>query len=936
MAIFGFEFPVPIMALGVVLGLTYGLLAVGLVLVYRSNRIINFSHGEVGAFGATIFGLLTIRLPVPYYIALPLALAAAAGVSALSEVVVVRRLRDAPRLMTIVATLGVGQFLVIFSSVINSQGGRGSLYPEPPGMPIFDIGALRITQAYAGMLFLTPVVVLALAIFLRKSRYGMAIRGAASNRELARLSGIFAGRMSSLSWAIAGSLSAFTAILFFPSRGFISGDAFGPGLLLRALVAAVIARMSNLPLALAGGVAVGIVEQLLLWNYPQGGLVEMVLFVIILLALLLQKRIGDREDEKGSWAAVQAWSPIPEQLREVWAIRNGPKVLGAIGLVLALTVPLLLTNGDAVTLVGIASFAIVGLSVGIVTGLNGQLSLGQFALAGIGAVVSYYTASRTGNYFLAFLYAGGAAAVASLVVGLPALRLRGLLLAVTTLSFALATPAWLLGQSWMMGDGVAPGRPIIGGTPITGGRAYYYVGLATLLAMTLLARNIRRGGIGRRLVAVRDNESNARAFTVGAARVKVEAFMLAGFVAGVGGAMYGHSLSLISVTAFPSVASINVVVMAVVGGIGILSGPLLGAIFVIGVPAFVPLDSAGLAATSLGLLFVILYAPGGIAQIVQPLRDRLVDRLARRAGLDVEMIRAQSEGVSDQQRSDTAGSVDVFARARDSVDHVRRPKGITLLRIDDVRKHFGGVKAVDGVSFSVRTGQTLGLIGPNGAGKTTLFELIGGFTRPDSGAVMFDGQDITRSSPEERARLGLIRSFQDAALFPTLSVLDTVMLSLEKVQPTPLMPSLLGLDAGERLREEHARDLVNFMGLDAYRNKQIGSLSTGTRRIAELACMVALRPTLLLLDEPSSGIAQRETEALGELLNTLKRELDSTLIIIEHDIPLIMELADEIVAMESGQVIAAGAPEVVRHDPKVVTAYLGGSDIAIERSGALL
>ena len=934
MTLLGFELPVPVISLGVVLGLTYGLLAVGLVLVYRSNRIINFAHGEIGAFGAVVFGLLTIRLPVPYYLALPLALAAAAGVGALSEVAVVRRLRNAPRLMTIVATLGVGQFLVIFSTVINSEGGIGTLYPEPPGMPVFDIGALRVTQAYSGMLLLTPVVVLVLVAFLRRSRYGMAIRGAATNRELARLSGIFAGRMSSLSWAIAGALSAFTAILFFPSRGFVSGDAFGPGLLLRALVAAVIARMQSLPLALAGGVAVGVVEQLLLWNYPQGGLVEMVLFGIILVALLLQRRLGGREDEVGSWASVQAWAPIPEQFREVWAIRNGPRIFGGIGIVAALLLPLLVNNTDAGILVTIAAFAIVGLSVGVVTGLNGQLSLGQFALAGIGAVVSFYTATRTGNYVLAFLYAGGAAAIASLLIGLPALRLRGLLLAVTTLSFALATPAWLLGQPWMLGsNGVEPGRPIVAGTAVVGGRAYYYVALATLVVVMLLARNIRRGGIGRRLVAVRDNENNARAFTVSAARVKVEAFMLAGFLAGIGGAVYGHSFAVMSTNAFPSSASINVVVMAVVGGIGILSGPLLGALFVIGVPAFVPLDSAGLAATSLGLLIIILYTPGGIAQVLEPLRDRIVDRLARREGLPVDTIRAQSEGVSDEERIVVADT-DVFARSRDDTDQ-RRPRGTTLLRVDGIQKHFGGVRAVDGVSLTVRTGQTVGLIGPNGAGKTTLFELIGGFTRPDAGTVVFDGLDVTHASPEERAREGLIRSFQDAALFPTLSVIECVMLSLEKVQPTVLLPSLLGMSAGERAKEEHARELVAFMGLDPYRNKQIGSLSTGTRRITELACLVALRPTLLLLDEPSSGVAQRETEALGDLLRKLKRELDSTLVVIEHDIPLIMGLADEIVAMDTGRVIAAGAPEVVRHDPQVVEAYLGGSDVAIERSGAM-
>ncbi|MGH9187662.1 MAG: ABC transporter ATP-binding protein, partial [Acidimicrobiales bacterium] len=229
---------------------------------------------------------------------------------------------------------------------------------------------------------------------------------------------------------------------------------------------------------------------------------------------------------------------------------------------------------------------------------------------------------------------------------------------------------------------------------------------------------------------------------------------------------------------------------------------------------------------------------------------------------------------------------------------------------------------------------TLGLIGPNGAGKTTTFELLGGFTRADEGQVFFDGQEVSRLGPEARGRLGLIRSFQDAALFPTMTVTDTVRLALERGAPTSFLGSALGFAGSERAKRDQARELIAFMGLDAYRDKQAQELSTGTRRITELTCLVALRPRLLLLDEPSSGIAQRETEALGRLLEDLKAQLDTTLVIIEHDIPLIMGLAGRIVAMDAGSVIAAGPPEVVRNDLKVVEAYLGGSLEAIERSGS--
>ena len=921
---FGLDVAGDVLALGAITGLVYGILGVGLVLVYRSNRVINFAHGEIGAFGAAFLGAVTVNHVLPYWVAFLLALAISAAIGAASDAVIITRLRDAPVLVSVIATLGLGQALQILAGIVNQTVGSGVTYPQPPGLPTFDIGALKVTQAYSAMLFITPVIVVGLALFLSRTRLGFALRASAANADAARMSGILTGRMSALAWGTAGAMAAYTAILVLPTRGFSGGAFLGPGLLLRALVCAVVARMTNINVTLVAGVALGVVESVLLANYPSSGLVEAAMFIAIVLGLLLQRADFGRASDKGTFAAVQAWPALPESYQRVWLVRNATRILALTGLAMALILPAILTNDRTSLLIVIVIFTLIGLSVGVVTSLGGQLTLGQFALAGVGAIASYHATSGSGNFLIGVATGALTAAAVSVAIGLPALRIKGLMLAVTTLAFALAMETWGFNQRWAFGDGVVTRRPAIGSTVLTGTKQYYFVALAFLVVGIVLSRNVWRSGFGRQLRAVRDNEDAARSFTIAATRVKLQGFAVAGLLAGLGGAVYGHYLSRLAATAFPIDASISTAAIVVLGGMGVLIGPLLGALYIIGVPGFLPLDDAGLAATAAGWLALIVQHPGGIAQALARTRAQLLTRLARSAGVDVPTAEPADSSSRPAPAIDFAALVPPIAMGA-------ADQGVVLQAVS-VTRRFGGLTAVDAVDLSVRRGETVGLIGPNGAGKTTLFEILSGFTAPNAGAVRYLGDDVTALPPEARARRGLIRSFQDASLFPTLTVRETVMLSLERLDPTRFVSSLLGLSASERRKHARADELLRAMGLHDYRNHQIRALSTGTRRITELACLIAMAPTVLLLDEPTSGIAQRETEALGRVLRNVKEQLGLTMVIIEHDIPLVMSLSDRVIAMETGTVIADGSPEAVARDPLVIASYLGDDTAALRRS----
>ena len=364
--------------------------------------------------------------------------------------------------------------------------------------------------------------------------------------------------------------------------------------------------------------------------------------------------------------------------------------------------------------------------------------------------------------------------------------------------------------------------------------------------------------------------------------------------------------------------SLALVALVVIGGIASPMGAVLGSLWIVGLPAFFPDNTlVPLLTSSLGLLILLLYFPGGLMQIAYSARDAL-------------FAWAASKREAPPTERTTATPPVLVRSARPPI-----VEDVPALDVSGIKVRFGGVVAVDDASLRVGDDEIVGLIGTNGAGKSTLMNAIGGFV-PCAGRVRIHGDDVSSTGAARRARLGLGRTFQAALLFPELTVRETVEVALEARGRTGLLSTALFLPRSftrERQRRAEADDLIGFLGLGRYASNRIADLSTGTRRIVELAGLLALDARVLCLDEPTAGVAQRETEAFGPLIKEIRRELGAAMLVIEHDMPLIMSISDRVYCLEIGRVIAEGDPVAVRNDPKVIASYLGVDERAIQRSG---
>jgi ABC-type branched-subunit amino acid transport system ATPase component/ABC-type branched-subunit amino acid transport system permease subunit len=917
--------------LGAINGLTIGLLAVGIVLVYKANRFINLGHAQLGTLASVLLAKFVLDWGLSWWLAFPLAVLIGIGTGLLTERFIIRPLRarsQAPETLLLVS-IGIAQLLLALvfvpslrpnNEVLSAQG-----YPLPFDAKV-TVGGVVLNADYLLILAVVPLMVIGLGAFLRYSFMGKMIRGAASNPEAARLCGVSIRKVSAVTWGIAGALSAVTAVLLSPSQASFDAAQLGPELLLRALGAAAVGGFISVPAACIGGVGLGVIEQVAQHVTSSGSDATLVLFAAIIAIFVLRAKVINKA------AALESPVPadrrplrIPASVANLFVVRRQRTLLAAVGLFVGLVVPMLpYFNTDArrFQLTLILVYALVGVALTIVVGWAGQVSLGHFALVGIGAFITARLAPHDWSLPAILVVAGAAGAAAMAITGLPAVRLRGLTMAVTTLGLAVVAPTWLFRQNWFGSE--APFGLVVEpaaiandlGRPFEPGEVYYF-GLAVLAIALVAAALLRNSVPGRLVLAVRDNEGAAAAFGITPATVKVAVLAVSGFLAGAGGVIWAEAWRNSAASQFSPALSLSILAVPVIGGLGSLAGAVVGAVAVFA-PAFflTPITEAifgefgaqvgfQLALGGLGLVAVLLAYPTGIAGAGQRMWERTLERMAAKRHA-VDLVAAEAE-----------------------VPPPLQTDGITL--------SFGGLRALDEVAIRVEEAEIVGLIGPNGAGKTTLLNTISGALRADKGTISVFGERVEDLPAEFRAGFGVARSFQNARLFPGLTVAETVQVALSGKQRVGFVSSAVGAPWARALNtrtRREAMEMLERLGLTQWADSLTSDLSTGTRRICDLAAQMATRPKLLLLDEPTAGVAQRECEMFPPLLRRIRDELGCSILIIEHDMPMLMSLCDRIYAMETGRVISEGTPEEVRNDPQVVASYLGTDARAIERSGA--
>ncbi len=916
--------PVGIVLKGALFGSATGLLAVGLVLTYRTTRIINFSYGAMGSLGGGLAAALAEGKGWNWGQAAFVGIATGVAAGALVERLVVRRFANAPRLVLTVATIGLAQLLGGLAIYLPTWLDAPAFIPRVETSltdSTFNVDPVTFTGNDMLLLAVVPIVLALLSWFLLRTEAGMAVRGMAENMDRARLLGIPVNQLSLLLWSVAGGLAALTVVLRAPTEGVPLTAVAGPTVLLPALAAAVIVGMRSMSGAFVAGVLLGVLDQLVLWNVDNAAPTSVVLFAVIVVALLVQRRSGHRaEIGESSWSVVGVGHGLSRAYARLPEVRTARFVL--MGGVAAAVLLLPVFGSDTVVNFGTLTlaYALVALSLVVLTGWGGVVSLGQVAVMGCGAVVTAnLIADRNMDLFVCLALSGLAGGVVALVVGLPALRVSGQFLAVTTLAFAVAMELYFLNpanyEQWLP---AAYARPELwGALDLSNERWLYALALALLVGGIYIVRNLKGARAGRSISATRDNERGAAAAGINTTETRLAAFIFAGMLAGVAGGLHAVSLGGIGQSTYPASMSLLVFSMAVIGGVSSIGGTLAGVALVQWAGYVFP--KAQLLLTGVGLLAILLVIPGGLAQAFEMWRDRFVRVVARRHGLvehdDVETVEQPVDPGHRAIHRDAAG-------AGLMVGSVRRERlGANLLTCEGVEASYGSLQVLFGIDVGVERNELLALLGTNGAGKSTVLKSIAGLLPPGKGKVTFDGRDITHLPAEEIARLGLSLMPGGKGVFPTLTVAENLRLACWMLRHDP--------DAARQVR---ADAIAMFPILGDRHDQLAGDLSGGEQQQLSLAMAFVTRPKLLCIDELSLGLAPTVVDRLVDKVREIHAR-GTTVVVVEQSVNVALLLCHRAVFLEKGQVRFRGPTAGLLDRPDILRAVFIGADNGQPGSG---
>jgi len=601
--------------------------------------------------------------------------------------------------------------------------------------------------------------------------------------------------------------------------------------------------------------------------------------------------------------------------------RTAKALLVAVIALAVLVFPWIVNSSYWLNLVNLAiSFSIACLGLNIVLGYAGQLSLAQAAFWGVGAYTSALLVTKLGvpvwpGMIAAFLVAG----LFGLLLGIPTLKLTGHYLAMTTIGFGVILQLILINAIWLTNgsDGITKiPSPRLGSIELKDPSSFFYLAAITLILLTWAAIRLKGSRVGRAFLAIQGNEMAAGTVGIDSTYYKVVAFALSAAYAGFAGALFAHSGShYVSPDTFSFDQSVLLLVMAVLGGNGSAVGAVVGAVLLTLLPEVLRfLKDSYMMFYAAGIILIMIFMPGGIAGLIQllPVSQRLRVWWNQGSATTQQVAAALAAG------KPARGSLPAAA--------VNGPGANgTLLTVKGLAKYFGGLKAVDGVGIEVRRGEIQALIGPNGSGKTTILNMLSGLYVPTGGAILLEGTTITGRKPHVIAAHGVSRTFQNIRLFGELTVLDNVLIGQHGRSKAGLISSVLqpsSQRAEEAAMRGKALEMLEFVGLRGREFARANSLPYGQQRLLELARALASDPKLLLLDEPAAGLNAAETETLVELLLQI-RDQGITILLVEHDMSLVMNVSDHITVLNFGKKIAEGSAEAIEKNQEVIDAYLG-------------